>query len=336
MDIALTFFNNHSATHKTERVVDLVKFAAEIAITSAPSKAALPWVKMAQFGDARSPHGSLRTDYNLVSISGLEADYDGETVSFEEAVDIAEKMPLQCVVYTSPSHTPEKPRWRVLAPISEALPPGRRTQLMNRLNGLFRGIFTVESWTLSQSYYYGSVNHHPAHLVRFIDGGFLDEFDELDLIAIGKPHSTTSPDGEKTVAGLDEQALLEHIHSGTAYHTAATRIAGLWARNGVAYLAARQRLVAAFDCVPAPIRDRRWRDRRAEIDRILQAIYGKEAGKTDTQEAALAGWEASLPPPPGDSLGNVTTRRAPELPDHSRYSARWHPNFRTSSSLSPT
>ncbi len=37
-------------------------------------------------------------------------------------------------------------------------------------NGVLGGIFSPESWTLSQSYYYGSVARNPSHRVQLIEG----------------------------------------------------------------------------------------------------------------------------------------------------------------------
>jgi hypothetical protein len=53
----------------------------------------------------------------------------------------------------------------VLCPLSEAQQPGQRTRLLARLNGAFGGVFSNESWTLSQAYYYGSVGTAPSHRV---------------------------------------------------------------------------------------------------------------------------------------------------------------------------
>ena len=42
-------------------------------------------------------------------------------------------------------------------PFSGELPPGERTRLVNRLNGVLGGVLSRESWTLSQAFYYGRV-----------------------------------------------------------------------------------------------------------------------------------------------------------------------------------
>ena len=146
------------------------------------------------FGDIRTDANSLRHNSNVLTVTGIEADYDGGAMPFEEAVTLVTEAGLQALVYTSPSHTPEVPRWRVLCPFSTELPPEQRTRMLARLNGLFDGIFAGESWTLSQAYYFGSVNRNPAHQAVVIDGTPIDQFDLLDSIAVGK----TSPSLEQS------------------------------------------------------------------------------------------------------------------------------------------
>ena len=67
------------------------------------------------------------------------------------------------------------------------------------------------------------------------------------------------------------------------------RLLGKWARDGVAYAVARQRLIDAMEEVSAPDRDARWTARRDDMDRCLDDIYGKKAAARDRGER----------PPPG-------------------------------------
>src|SRR5262249_38598909 len=130
---------------------------------------------------------SLRHDRNVIAVTGLEADYDGEQIGFPEALEIVRKGGFEAIIYTSPSHTDERPRWRILCPFSTELPPLHRKQMMGRLNGVFCNIFAVESWTLSQSYYFGAVRGNTGHRVEVIEGTRIDQLDELDEIWCGKP-----------------------------------------------------------------------------------------------------------------------------------------------------
>jgi hypothetical protein len=158
-----------------------------------------------------------------------------------------------------------------------------------RVNGLFRGIFAGESFTLSQSYYYGSVNGNPDHQVEVIDGTPIDALDELDEIAIGKPNTKAGNGADHSWTGgiVDEPALLEEIRTGAAYHTPAMRLLGHWALHGVAMLDANARLSAAFNSIPEADRNQRWRDRVQSIPDMLAYIWPKEAEKRDSRANGL-------------------------------------------------
>lgn len=131
----------------------------------------------------------------MLAVTGIEADYDGEVLGFDEAHERLGAAGLRAILYTSPSHTEDAPRWRVLCPLSAEYPPDRRDGFLARLNGLFGGIFANESWTRSQSYYHGSVNRNPSHRVALLDGTPIDQADELDAIAIGKPEKSGKTNG---------------------------------------------------------------------------------------------------------------------------------------------
>jgi hypothetical protein len=245
--IEVTFFTDYAAQQQQRQSLSAEALAALIRDTTAKAKAALPWLKLCRFGDRRTEKGSLRHDNNVAECNGLEADYDSEVVSFDEAVEILDKAGVHAIVYTSPSHVPEKPRWRVLCPFSSPLPPAERAHMMGRLNGLFRGTFSAESWALSQAYYYGSVNGNPGHRVEIVDGTqYLDQCDELDEIWLGKPDTKL---GDGNSAGhakngpLDESALIEAIIDGQSYHVSCTRLLGRWAQQGVAFMDAQRRLL---------------------------------------------------------------------------------------------
>jgi RecA-family ATPase len=302
--IRVTFFDSYAANEKHEELVTLPALAARIQSTTAPAKDKLPWLKCARFGNERTSKGSLRHDRNLLGITGTELDYDGESVSFDDAVDTAQKAGLLSLIYTSPSASTERPRWRIVCPTSRELPPAKREHLIGRVNGLYRGIFAAESWTLSQSYYFGAVNNNPAHRVEIIDGQPIDELDELDEGWTGKPGTRPAGTGNGadtsppwTSGQFDEVELLEEIRTGTNYHTAAMRLLGSWAQQGVSMVAAQKRLLDAFESVFPPDRDARWRARVDDIPRMLEYIWGKAAATRDAQEAELDAWDQQRPPP---------------------------------------
>jgi len=49
--IAVTFFPSFGATRKTEEALTLAELAERIQRSTAPREAALPWLKLARFGD---------------------------------------------------------------------------------------------------------------------------------------------------------------------------------------------------------------------------------------------------------------------------------------------
>ncbi len=96
--------------------------------------------------------GSLRHDRNVRFITGIEGDYDAGLVPFEDAAEAMRRNSITGLIYTSPSHTNDAPRWRILCPTSCDLPPADRKKLVARVNGALSGALGNESFTLSQSY----------------------------------------------------------------------------------------------------------------------------------------------------------------------------------------
>jgi hypothetical protein len=187
--IAVTFFKDKFAKTKSCEQLTLPDLREQIARVTANTKASLPWLKLAVFGNQPNEENCLRYDANVIEITGAEGDYDGEQIAFDTAVATIERAGVRALLYTSPSHNPLKPRWRVLVPFSEPLPPASRAPMVARLNGLFNGALGIESFTLSQSYYFGSIKRNPDHRAVVTDGDFIDHRDDLDAGAIFKTNN---------------------------------------------------------------------------------------------------------------------------------------------------
>lgn len=185
--IAITFFRDWKAQEKQEERLSLRRLMPRLAETTKDDKKHLPWLKLARFGDERTDKKSLRHNANVLGISGIEGDYDHETATVDEACAMLRAAGLAGVIYTSPSHTEDAPRWRVLCPLSRDYDAADRASFIARLNGVFRGALSDESHTLSQSYYYGSVKRSPSHRVEIVDGDYLDRREDLDASAVGRP-----------------------------------------------------------------------------------------------------------------------------------------------------
>ena len=122
-----------------------------------PTKQDCPLIKLASVGDKRSAKGSLRFDANITSVSGVECDYDLGALDPATAALLLSYAGIQSIIYTSASHTPAVPRWRVLAPFSHDLPPSARRDAAARINAALGGVLAGESFTLSQSFFIGRV-----------------------------------------------------------------------------------------------------------------------------------------------------------------------------------
>lgn len=138
----------------------------------APTKATkdeLPMIKLATFAYNYRSNASVETIY------GIECDYDAELMQPHEAVIRLTEHGVIAFVYTSPSHTPEKPRWRVIAPTSKPLNVSERHNLVGRINGILGGVLANESFVDSQSYYIGRlVNGRPIQCFRTNGSHYID------------------------------------------------------------------------------------------------------------------------------------------------------------------
>lgn len=129
-------------------------------IANAPefeSKSACQWISLAVYGDKPNENGCLRYADNIQCITGIEGDYDDQAVSMDEAAERARRYGVSACFYTSASHRPDAPRWRVLVPLGRECPLSERPAYMDRLNGVLGGVLTAESWTPSQAFLIGRV-----------------------------------------------------------------------------------------------------------------------------------------------------------------------------------
>jgi hypothetical protein len=182
---AVTLFNDLGAKTKSDKQATLFGLYGAVFKPKKeyPEKAAMPLIKLARFGAKRTVKGSLRHDANILVVTGVEGDYDGEQIALDEAKDALARAGIASVLFTSPSHTPEKPRWRVLVPLSREYPPTERARFVARLNGVLGGVLAAESFTASQAFYFGKVagTTYAAAMTR---GRCIDELDKLDAGAI--------------------------------------------------------------------------------------------------------------------------------------------------------
>jgi hypothetical protein len=264
----VTTFGDTFARAKKEHDLTWPEIVAKLrAPREFAKKADAPLLKLATFGNRRTDKGALRSDDNLLAVSGVEGDYDGEKVSPDEALAMLERHGIRALIYTSPSHADDKPRWRVLAPFSVELPKHLRDQMIRRVNGALGGILTGESFTLSQTYYYGRINGHPYRCLTTFndpdDGTCINELEKLDDIAAGPPRVGPDQAGE-TATDADLRAA---ILSGGTYHESLRGLAARFAGRGMREADIVATLEGLMGEAQAP-RDERWQARQAEIPRL--------------------------------------------------------------------
>jgi len=168
-------------------------------------KSRCPWIKVATFGDKKTPHGSLRSNENVLLVYGVEVDYDGEVITISEAKSALKSFGILAALYPSPSSAVDKPRWRVICPLSAPCKPTARNALVARLNGVLGGVLAPESFTLSQCYFFGATPSNDYRVETTFDdaisGVCIDLLHALDRNAIGK--KMASADAQLKVADDD-------------------------------------------------------------------------------------------------------------------------------------
>lgn len=199
--ILITRFRNLRGKSCKVVTKSLRQLAIDIKSTSAARKEKLPLIKLGRFGDVRTKRGSLRHDANLLAISGIEIDVDAGQLSPKLAAKRLEKAGIGGLVYSSPSHDPEHPKWRALCPCSAELPPAQRRKLVERLNRIFDGQVDPASLTTSQSFYIGQIDGGSPVEVHFAEGDYIDQAARLQESSESAGHETRSePQRESPVS----------------------------------------------------------------------------------------------------------------------------------------
>jgi putative DNA primase/helicase len=290
-----TEFADAKATRLTARTGTWAEMIERVRnVGTFDSKAKCPWLKLATFGNQRTEKRSLRHDANLLSVWGIEGDYDAELVTPEQAIDRLEQHGIRAAVYPSPSCTVEKPRWRVICPLSKQHSPDARAGLVARLNGALGDILAGESFTLSQSYYFGALETNDyCVLVTWDDpddGHCVDELDELDAIAIGKAHkklaNPESTDGEPQESANDMDSWLDDLLSGDSVHPSACKIVASMIAKGVQDSMIR----SIFSILAEKVEEKRGVERAAglrdkELDDLISSAHNKGFDPEDPKAA---------------------------------------------------
>ena len=133
-----------------------------------PSKSEQPLIKMGVFeGDSRG------AGHSLVSISGVEIDYDAGEVTAHSAAKMLRDAGIECVVCSTYTSSADCPKWRVFAPTSREIDASLRQYLVTALDAVIGNITARESHTPKQTFFYGR-NPASNYVFMHLRGEFVD------------------------------------------------------------------------------------------------------------------------------------------------------------------
>ena len=228
--VTYTLFPDVFPRTKTERADVPWNELVERVSTAATyiDKAHCPLISLAEYGDARTDKECIRHAGNVRRIFGVELDYDGERVGLKEAAALLSAARIESCLYTSASHTVDRPRWRVLAPLADPSSPEQRAALVGRLNRILGGAASRESFTLSQSYYIGRVRG-AAYETAVTHGRCIDEAFDLEPL-----YYTGQGGGGEVKRDLTTDAQLRDAFSrGEDRYQAMLKLSARWAARGM-------------------------------------------------------------------------------------------------------
>jgi hypothetical protein len=255
----------------------------------AATKSSLRLLSQTVFGDKLSPNGSLRWRGNVLGAWGCELDYDGESVPFQSAVDKLKAARVRFFAYTSPSHRPDAPRWRVVLPFDRMEVPKVREVAAERGNAIVGGWVARESFWLAQPFYAGHAEDAAEFLWAEGEGDCINRRDDL-------PRQAWL--GAESGKAVSDRNLLDMLYDGEEVHNCITALAFRgWSE----------------DAMREEVENSRIRELRGE-KRYAQAFDDIRRGVTSAVEKRQKEIErklAQIPPPPRPAT--VATPPEPDL-----------------------
>lgn len=186
-----------------------------------------PLLSLAQYGNNPSDNDCIRHAGNVKVIYGLEVDYDLEKLSIVDASRLLQEAGIRAVLYTSPSHKQTNPRWRVLVPLSEPEIPEKRAFYVGRINKILGGVASRESFTLSQSFYFGRVKDVEYEVLE-THGRCVDMASEIEPLY----YANHAPNGQHIRDLTTDAELRAAFDRGENRYTAMLKLSSRWAARG--------------------------------------------------------------------------------------------------------
>lgn len=149
--------HNPQGTRRASTWADVARLIQNV--PAYPNKSSQPLIKLGVFeGDSRG------AGHSLVSISGIEIDYDAGEVTPHSAAKMLRDAGVESVVCSTYTSSTDCQKWRVFAPTSRELPADLRQYLVSAIDGVLGNIAARESYTPKQTFFYG---RNPASAYQF-------------------------------------------------------------------------------------------------------------------------------------------------------------------------
>lgn len=116
-----------------------------------------------------------------IAFTLVVGEHDAGEISVDEAITRLTKAGIDACVYTSASHTPKSPRWRVVASLQAPCGADEYRRHLDLLNGALGGCLAPESGDLRRQWYYGRVEGAVEYRVEVSKGHAL-----IDTLAAGE------------------------------------------------------------------------------------------------------------------------------------------------------
>jgi hypothetical protein len=254
-----------------------------------PQKEMAPLASLCTYGDHVKTDGeSRRNSENVIAVYGIEVDYDGEVISYEDGVKKLQDAGLHSVVCTTASHTAHTPRWRVFLPFAAPGTLADREAALERVNGLFEARIAQESFSVSQAFYIGPAGD-AEYLCRATTGQTIDQATQLPRVP--KKHRKR-PTGQITPE--TEEDWIEDIQSGVGIHPALASLAMKgWSVERLRHLCAQSNARET-----RPKRYARMMREGGEIDKAVESAARKKADQKQAEHERLLKALSEIPPPP--------------------------------------
>lgn len=278
-------------------------------------KRELPLFSGCVYGELRSDKNSLRHAANVRQVYAVEGDHDAGTLRFDEAVHCLQSAGIACVLYTTPSHTEQTHRWRVIAVLAEPALPAQRELFVGRLNRVLHGALARESFTLSQSFFIGRVQGTQYRAQRVDGWRTVDEAADIEPLRCQPARSAGDVAAALDLSAWSDGELCATFMRAENRHHAMLTLSARWAKAGRTFSDIHHALLTLLD--GSPDRDSaHWHELRRELPRICKSALERFP---DPMAQLVIGGAPLADAEPTDSWKPHAEQPWPQPPDEAIY-----------------